>query len=114
MDKRTYSQRAEYLKKAVVNRRKKLKQMAINYKGNKCAICGYDTCIDALEFHHLDSEKKKFGLSTRGLTRSWDEIKKELDKCILVCANCHRELHAKQLQLPKEILDETSRDNGES
>lgn len=104
MDKRTYQQRAEYLKKAVTARRKKLKKMAIEYKGGKCIFCGYDKCNDALDFHHLDSKEKEFGLSVRGLTRSWEKIKEELDKCILVCANCHRELHAENSQLSKETL----------
>jgi 5-methylcytosine-specific restriction endonuclease McrA len=114
MNKRNYRQRAEYLKKAVAARRKKLKALAIEYKGGKCFFCGYNKCNDALDFHHIVSKEKEFGLSVKGLTRSWDKIKKELDKCILVCANCHRELHAGILQLPKEILECTSRDNGES
>jgi len=105
MEKRTYRQRAEYLKKAVARRRKKLKEMAVEYKGGKCIFCGYNKCIDALEFHHLDSKKKDFGLSARGLTRSWKRIQKELDKCILVCANCHRELHAGILQPPSAMRD---------
>jgi len=73
--------------------------MAIEYKGGKCSICGYGKCKDALEFHHLDSSKKDFGVSKSGLTRSWLRIKKEIDKCILVCANCHRELHNKKRSL---------------
>ena len=105
MDKRNYRQRAEYLKKAVTARRKKLKKMAIEYKGGKCIFCGYNKCNDALDFHHLNSKEKEFGLSVRGLTRSWKKIKEELNKCILVCANCHRELHAKNSQLPKKTLE---------
>ena len=105
MDKRTYRQRAKYLVRAVSKRRKALKQMAIEYKGGKCAICGYSKCSGALEFHHLDKTSKDFGLSVRGLTRSWKKIQIESDKCILVCSNCHREIHAGQLQLPKVILE---------
>ncbi len=97
-DKRKYSDRAEYLIKSVSKRRKKLKSMSIKYKGNKCNICGYNKCVDALEFHHL--QEKKFGLSKSGLTRSWDKTKIELDKCILVCANCHREIHAGLIAAP--------------
>jgi len=94
-DKRKYTDRSEYLKKAVSKRRKKIRDMAIEYKGGKCSICGYNKCKNALEFHHLNSNEKEFGLSQSGLTRSWDKVKKEIDKCILVCANCHRELHDK-------------------
>lgn len=79
----------------VVLFRRKRKRMAIEYKGGKCVFCGYDKCQDALGFHHLESEKKEFGLSSStGLCRSWEKVKKELDKCILVCANCHAEIHA--------------------
>ena len=77
----------------VQRRRDKVKQLALLYKGNKCSMCGYNKCIGALEFHHLDPEEKEFGVSKDGYTRSWKVIKEELDKCILVCANCHREIH---------------------
>lgn len=68
--------------------------MAIKYKGGRCCLCGYNRCIDALEFHHVDEKKKRFGLSQNGLTRSWKKTRIELEKCILLCSNCHRELHA--------------------
>ncbi|MCD6402557.1 hypothetical protein J7L36_01765 [bacterium] len=105
-EKRTYRQRAKYLIKAVKKRRKKLKAMAVEYKGGKCAICGYNKCLDCLVFHRLNPEEKDFGLSTKGLTRSWEKIKRELDKCILLCVRCHCELHAGELQLPRAIVDE--------
>ena len=78
---------------AVQRRRIKLKLMAIDYKGGKCEKCGYEGCPDALEFHHLDPNKKDFGIGEKGYTRSFEEVKKELDKCILLCCRCHRELH---------------------
>lgn len=77
---------------AVSKRRKELVIKAVHYKGGKCSICSYNKCITALEFHHIDPTTKLFGISD-GCTRSWEVIKVELDKCILVCANCHRELH---------------------
>lgn len=98
-EKRTYADRAEYLKMAVKNRRRKLKVMAVEYKGKKCILCGYNRCVGALDLHHLDESKKEFGLSVRGMTRSWNKIKKEADKCVLVCANCHREIHAGMIDL---------------
>ena len=79
---------------AVQKRRDKLKEMAVQYKGGKCCICGYDKCITALEFHHINPNEKEFGIAAHGYTRSWEEVKKELDKCILVCSNCHKEIHA--------------------
>lgn len=78
---------------ATQKRREKVKEMAIMYKGDKCSICGYNKCVDALEFHHLNPNEKDFGISSKGYTLSWETVKEELDKCILVCANCHRELH---------------------
>jgi 5-methylcytosine-specific restriction endonuclease McrA len=92
MEKRTYRDRAAANIVAVTKRRKKLKRMAVELMGGKCSLCGYHKCIRALEFHHLDPLKKEFALSTKGLTRSWDKIKEELLKTVLLCANCHREV----------------------
>lgn len=77
----------------VSERRRKLKDMAIKYKGGKCEKCGYNKCNGALDFHHLNPLEKDFSISSTGTTKSFERIKKELDKCILVCANCHREIH---------------------
>ena len=94
-DKRTYKDRSSYLIKAVYARRKKVRGMAVAYKGGRCERCGYDRCMDALEFHHTCPNEKDFSISSKGYTRSWVRVKAELDKCIMLCANCHRELHAK-------------------
>ena len=91
---RPYQMRRTYLIEAVRRRRKKVRQMAVEYKGGHCQQCGYDKCAEALEFHHIENSDKDFGISARGYTRSWQKIRLELDKCILLCANCHRELHA--------------------
>ena len=72
-------------------KKQKYKLKMIEYKGNKCEKCGYNKNIAALEFHHLDPNTKKFTLSDTH--HNWEETKEELDKCILVCSNCHRELH---------------------
>jgi 5-methylcytosine-specific restriction endonuclease McrA len=98
-EKRKYSDRAEYLKAAVDKRRKKIKVLAIEYKGGKCSVCGYKKYFGALEFHHCRDHDKDFGLSQNGLTRAWDKTKIELDKCVLVCSNCHKEIHAGLLKL---------------
>lgn len=74
--------------------RKKIRLKVVDYLGGKCSICGYNKCIDALHAHHMDMDKKKFGISARGYTNSWDKIKDEVDKCILLCANCHAEVHS--------------------
>jgi DNA-binding CsgD family transcriptional regulator len=72
--------------------RKRTKEKAVEYKGGKCNICNYDRCVSALEFHHLEPSKKDFTLS-QSMNIAWNKIEEELDKCILVCANCHREIH---------------------
>ncbi len=86
----------EYLEKKnylhVKNYRKILKEKLVEYKGGKCEICGYNKCVEALEFHHLNPEEKDFGISSYS-SLSFDKAKKEVDKCILVCANGHREIH---------------------
>lgn len=105
MDKRTYRDRAKYNIQAVAKRRKKLKVMAIEYKGGKCMVCGYRKFVGALDFHHIDEKTKQFDLSSRGLTRAWSRIQIELDKCVLLCANCHREIHAGIVQLPMEMSE---------
>ena len=87
---------------AVSRRRKKLREMAREYKGGKCILCGYKKSQRALSFHHLNPKEKDFDLSSRGLTRSWERIKKEIDKCVLLCANCHMEIHEGITQLPTE------------
>lgn len=79
--------------KSVVNWRKRTKEKLIEYKGGKCEKCGYNKCSDALEFHHNNPNEKDFGISTRGDIKSFEALKKEVDKCTLLCSNCHRELH---------------------
>ncbi|MBP9854147.1 MAG: hypothetical protein KBD53_04690 [Candidatus Omnitrophica bacterium] len=49
-----------------------------------------------MEFHHKDPSQKDFNISCKGYTRSWNKVRQELDKCVLVCANCHREIHAQR------------------
>ena len=77
--------------KSASTARKRQKVLFVEYKGGKCEICGYNKCISALEFHHIDPATKKFQV---GQTyRRFELMKPELDKCMLLCANCHRELH---------------------
>jgi hypothetical protein len=75
--------------------RQKIKEKGIEYKGGKCEKCGYHKCNRALEFHHLNSKEKEFTISGYKIL-SWDKVKIELNKCILLCSNCHRELHDEQ------------------
>lgn len=76
--------------------RRAMKKEAVKRKGGKCEICGYSKNIAALQFHHLNSQEKDFGLAQNGVTHSWENYWQEAQKCILVCANCHAELHSKE------------------
>lgn len=78
---------------AVLKRRRKVKSQAIEYKGGSCVKCGYNKSNNALQFHHLDPTTKEFGIAEHGHCKSWERVKVELDKCILLCANCHAETH---------------------
>lgn len=78
---------------AVKRRRKRIKQLSVEYKGGKCERCGYNKCHQSMDFHHLDPQQKDFAIARNGHTRSWARVKIELDKCILVCKNCHGEIH---------------------
>lgn len=71
----------------------KRKKLAVEYLGGKCISCGYNKYYGALEFHHRDPAEKDYSWVKLRL-RSWDSITTELDKCDLLCANCHREYHA--------------------
>jgi len=92
--KRKKLSKEEYKKsksKNVISWRKRKKIELVEYKGGKCEKCGYDKCIHALEFHHKDPSEKDFTIS--GKSWSFERLKKEVDKCIMVCSNCHKELH---------------------
>ncbi len=99
VETRKYSDRREYMAKITGIRRLRLKKKLVDMTGGECQLCGYSRCLTALDFHHVDEKTKEFGLSQRDLTKSWDKIIHELTKCILVCANCHREIHAGLVKL---------------
>lgn len=78
----------------------KRKYEAILSRGAKCEKCGYNKNISALEFHHLDPNLKEYQIDSRRFSNtSIDKLEQELNKCILLCANCHRELHYPELTL---------------
>lgn len=72
------------------------KKRCVEYKGGKCQNCGYSKCLGSLIFHHLDPTRKEFGISSR--TVKWITLKTELDKCILLCSNCHGEIHDQEFE----------------
>ena len=85
---------------AVTRRRRKVKRILVEEAGGGCVGCGYDRCIAALEFHHVDPAEKAFSLSHRGVARSLARARAEAEKCVLLCANCHAEVEAGVRRLP--------------
>lgn len=76
----------------VNERRRKVKAILVAEAGGCCALCGYDRCVAALHFHHLDPATKGFHLSMQGVGRSIRAARAEMAKCVLLCANCHAEV----------------------
>ena len=86
-----YSHCKECNKYLTLKRQRKTKRKAIEYKGGKCQKCGFDKCIGALQFHHMKEKDKNWNqFKSR---RFDDKFKEELDKCLLLCANCHATIH---------------------
>lgn len=68
--------------------------MLIERAGGRCQRCGYRRYNGALCFHHRDPSQKQFKLSSLTVQRKLEAVLKEADKCDLLCANCHAEVHA--------------------
>jgi 5-methylcytosine-specific restriction endonuclease McrA len=80
-------------------RRNRVKEKAIKFKGGECQHCGYKKCKRALTFHHLDPKQKSFSLDSNSMfSLGWKTVEAELNKCILLCSNCHFELHDKEIE----------------
>ena len=91
------SKNSEY----VCNHVKKRKKDLISLFGGRCCICGFDAFQEALEFHHVDPSTKSFGLTdSNAITKALEKQLEEARKCVLLCANCHRGVHAGYLELP--------------
>lgn len=86
-----------YCKKCQAHKAKSSRQLfkmdCVKYKGGKCEVCGYDKCVAALEFHHRNKMDKEFQISRCSKYSLTEQIKAELDKCQIVCSNCHKEIH---------------------
>lgn len=76
----------------VKSRRKNMKEASIRKKGGKCVCCGYNRCHASLDFHHIDPTTKEFGIAGNNFSKKRIEV--EIEKCVLVCRNCHGEIEA--------------------
>lgn len=90
--------------------RRRRKENLIKICGGKCNICGYSRSKSALEFHHINPEEKEYGISSKGTCHNFDKDIAEVKKCILLCSNCHREVHdgfyTREYLEEKKIFDE--------
>ena len=77
-------------------REKQARRIRDDLKINGCAICGYNKCKDALVFHHVNPEDKCFPLDVTYMMMSDEKLVDEINKCIVICANCHREIHSRE------------------
>lgn len=90
-------------------RRQLLKEKCVLYLGGKCKHCEYNKCIAALEFHHRNGSHKSFEIAKAICSEfAWARLKVELDKCDLLCANCHREDHWNTFNDVNQTLSEES------
>jgi len=89
---RRYCSRSCNTKHRIHKTRKLRKQKAVDYLGGSCVRCGYNRCIEALHFHHTQGKNNSIGKMISNW-KSWEVIENELNKCDLVCANCHHEIH---------------------
>jgi hypothetical protein len=89
--------------------RENCKTRMVEAMGGACQCCGYNACNEALAFHHIDPTQKelKFG-NIRANPTNWNRIVEELKKSILVCHNCHSEIHAGLRDVPtnRAVFDE--------
>jgi hypothetical protein len=72
--------------------------------GGACFGCGGRGLAAIFDFHHLDADRKDFGIGQDGIPRPWEKIVAELAKCVMLCANCHREVHAGVRELEEGLL----------
>lgn len=76
----------------VHQKQRELKVRAVEHMGGKCAHCGYEGVSAVYDFYHLDPATKEFSWGNKR-TSNWENLVAELDKCVLLCANCHRTEH---------------------
>lgn len=85
------------LSKSNRDKKREFKRKIVEYKGGKCVLCS-ESSLPVLEFHHIDPSKKEFSFGSKQPT-VFAKVKEELDKCVLLCSNCHKKVHAGILSL---------------
>ena len=102
-NKAYYKKNKELLNASSVQRHRENRQWAVDQAGGCCSHCGYNKYLGALDFHHINPKEKDLNYNALfGRTR--ENIKEEIDKCILLCSNCHREEHHRLRERAKKFI----------
>ena len=91
------------------------KLASLKYLGGECKKCGLKVSLNnicSFDFHHVDPNDKTFQISSNYDRKSWKTLSKELDKCILLCKNCHSEYHFSLIK-DENFLNDIFNYNGE-
>jgi hypothetical protein len=88
-------------------RMRQIKKQCFKYKGGKCEHCNYDKYIGAIEFHHIDPLQKDFAIAKNQKNFGMSH-KKELDKCLCLCSNCHKIEHARLIKSQDIVEKDTA------
>jgi hypothetical protein len=86
------------------------KMELVTYAGGRCEVCGYNKSFAALHFHHRNPEEKDPDYDKM---KNWSPAKRknEIDKCMLVCHNCHAEIHDMWLKEEEDLYGNVTVDN---
>jgi hypothetical protein len=88
---------------AVARRRRKVRAILVEEAGGRCCVCGYDRCMAALAFHHVDPASKTLEMNAKGVALAIETLPEEAKKCVLLCANCHAEVENDVTALPATV-----------
>jgi transposase len=91
---------------SVTRRRRRVKEMLVADAGGCCVLCGYDRCLGALHFHHLDPAQKRLSVAYGGVTLAIEALRAEVQKCVLLCSNCHAEVEGGVTKLAGRLAPE--------
>lgn len=109
---KTHITRLKYNSIPSSKRSKKKKKLIIQgAKSGGCILCGYKKCLAALDFHHVSSDKEFSVNKACANSYSYDCIIKEIGKCVVVCSNCHREIHAGEIVSYPHVVKKGATDN---
>jgi 5-methylcytosine-specific restriction endonuclease McrA len=100
LEGRGYYRCTQCRQERVARRRRRIKEILVSEAGGACCVCGYQRYLGALQFHHVDPDQKRLGLSRAGITLSIATMRDEATKCVLLRSNCHAELEGGVIELP--------------